>query len=520
VEIEENSQANLGEMLRSVAGILLRHKWWILLFLTLGSVSSFVVFRYLPKTYVSTALVLVEAQKVPKEYVQAAVAGSVEDRLSSIKQQILSRSLLKGLIDKFGLYKEEAETMGSESIINKIRSSIVIDTLGKKNIDAFSLSFKGDNPNIVMNVTNALASAFIEENLKVREQLVEGTSDFLDSELRQLQSILEQQEAKIGAYKQLHRGELPQQTEANLRAIDRLQADMHAIALSRRAVEDRIMVLENTLSAAKQQIESAALSSYPLGALPSSAHSSPLLQRLAEKKGLLVHLQGEYKETYPDIISLKLEIANLEKELLLSQTENAADVAEPGVVALPIQEPPFMLDIRTKILEAQLEIRRLNDRETGIPQQIALISARLENIPLREQELVTLTRDYENTKRNYEALLAKKLNARIAENLEKRQKGEQFRILDAASLPDKPTHPDPWLFGLAGPLVGLALGVGMAFLREMLHVLIRGPEAIERLVRLPVLVTIPDFHDEVRYEARRVADSLALAGKTGRGDRE
>ncbi len=521
MEIREE-QISLGEIVRDGAGVLLRHKWWIIFSVLLGSGIAFAVFRYLPKVYESSTLILVEDQKVPERYVQAATVEDIESQLSTMQQQILSRSLLKKTIEKLGLYQKELKKNGLESVINKMRSNIAITTtgVGRSTVDAFSLSFRGEDPQTAMKVANALASQFMEENLRMREQLVEGTSEFLEGELKQLQGVLEDQERKIGEYKRLHMGELPQQSEANLRALDRYESQLQNIRFSRRSLEDRLALLEQTLKVATAQpgLPDVQGSGLPFQAAP----PHPLLQKLMERKNLLVHLQGEYKDTYPDIISLKLEVANLEKEWLETQATIQAQLVPPSDEAGPpptVQpiEPPFVVDVRRQIAEAQSAMHLLDRQEVDVRAQTVRFEGRVEKTPLREQEMTVLLRDYENIKLNYESLLSKRLSARLSENLEKKQKGEQFRILDSANLPEKPVHPDPIRFGVGGPLIGLALGVGLAFLREQLHVLIRKPEAVERIMALPVFATIPDFDQEKEASAKKVKQERTFSLKGERG---
>jgi len=515
-----------GALVRGYAAMLLRHKYWILLMLVVGSVSAFLLFRYLPKVYLSTTLILVEGQKVPETYVKSAVSGTVEDRLSTIQQQIFSRSFLRRTIEKLGLYKDNPKRLSSEAVITQMRSNIEIKTIGERNVDAFSLSFRSPEPVVAMKVADELASLFIEENLKVREQLVEGTTEFLDSELTQVKEALEKQENRIGQYKRQHMGELPQEAEANLRALDRYQGEIQSLHLSEKSVEDRIVLLERSLEFAINQSE---LAASEMQMNPSSLPTTPissLAQRLIAQKNRLTDLQGEYRETYPDIISLKLEIAHLEETLYLERPEQAASEASEGQVAGPASPrelrraaSPFVMDIQNKMVASEFELRRLRDREQSIQQKVVDLERRVQNMPVREQEMMLLTRDYENTRNGYEALLAKKINAKVAENLEKRQKGEQFRVVDPAHLPEWPISPDPWLFGAGGPLAGLALGVGIAFLMEIFRVLIRKPEAIERIAGISVFVTIPDFQEEIKESARMAKEGARLVAQVAKASR-
>ena len=515
-----DEQIPFGTLVRGYAAVLFRHKYWILLMLVLGSVSAFLLFRYLPKVYLSTTLILVEDQKVPEDYVRSAVSGTVEDRLSTIQQQIFSRAFLRKTIEKLGLYKDHPKRLSSEAVIEQMRKNIEIRTIGERNVDAFSLSFRSPDPVVAMKVADELASLFIEENLKVREQLVEGTTEFLDSELAQVKEALEKQEKRIGEYKRQHMGELPQEVEANLRALDRYQNEIQSLHLAERSLEDRRILLERSLEFAQNQSVALAASEIRM---PDRPLLSPLAQRLIERKNMLASLQSEYRETYPDIIALKSEIASLEEALRSNNAEQPEGEVSEGPVAstmgsIETQQAvsPFVSDIQEKIVASEFELRRLKEREETVRQQIALLERRVQNMPVREQEMMLLTRDYENTRQGYEALLAKKINAKVAENLEKRQKGEQFRVVDPANLPEWPVSPDPLLFGVGGPLAGLALGVGIAFLMETLHVFIRKPEAIERVIGIPVFAAIPDFQQEIKQVVKTEKTKVHLVTQRGK----
>jgi polysaccharide biosynthesis transport protein len=187
-----------AQLFREYITLFWREKIWIFIPLVCGIMISVALIFYLPKRYRSTTLILVEAQKIPQEYVQSPVSGTVEGRLSTIQQQILSRSLLHKIVEKLNLYEESSKKVASEAMIDQMRKNIEIKTVGTRNVDAFSVSFQAENPVTAMNVANELASQFIEQNLKIREQMVEGTSEFLNNELGSLKETLERQENQIG----------------------------------------------------------------------------------------------------------------------------------------------------------------------------------------------------------------------------------------------------------------------------------------------------------------------------------
>lgn len=496
--------------------VLWRRKVWFFIPFLSGILISIFLVLTLPKIYRSSTLILVEAQKVPESFVKSAVSGSVEGRLSTIRQQILSRSLLQKMIDKYGLYQNTAPSpfnklmgqvglagllktagpqMTSEATIEWMRKKIEVKTMGKSNIDAFSLFFEGRDPSTVMNVTNELASMFIEENLKIREQLVEGTTEFLNHEVQNMKETLERQEKLIADFKRRYMGELPEQLDANLRALDRFQSDLLSTQFTKKSSRDRIVMLENTLEVFKSR-----MNQEEGGTLQPD---SQLQLELREQKRDLATLRLKYKEDYPDVQILKQQIQEREKQLAFNKMNE--DPAQPpiereenrSIAGSEVDQAPSIVGLQEQIRNTKVELSRLEGREERLRKQIGAYERRVENVPAREQELAILLRDYNNTQKNYQSLLDKKLNANISENLEKRQKGEQFHIIDPANLPEKPIKPNRGKIGFAGIVLGLGGGIALVFIREQFDSSLRKPEEVERITSIQVLATIPDFNKEM-----------------------
>jgi polysaccharide chain length determinant protein (PEP-CTERM system associated) len=458
----------------------LRHRWWIIIPTILCFAASVGLTFMLPKSYRSSTLILVDPQKVPEEYVRTAVTGSVEDRMSTIRQEVMSRTLLQRIIDEFHLYQNKIGKTPSEEIIEGMRKQITVDTVRGRGVDAFTISFVGDDPVSTMNVTNKLASLFIEENLKIREQLVEGTADFLTVELKQVKERLEAQERSISDYKQRYMGSLPVQMEANLRTLDRLQFRLQSINTTLREAEERNLYLS--------QIPPPSVgSTVPTVMTPTLR--DPRIDQLLLLRRQLADLQAEYTGNYPDIAITKQKIEQLEAELRTSapSSDNTAPTERPTAGRTPGRStagptPP------SPILQ---EIARLQEQQQTTMEQIKEYEKRVEETPKREQELANLMRDYDNTKRIYDTLSNKADNAKISENLEKRQKGEQFRIIDPANLPQQPFKPNIPMVLAMGLLVGLGVGVTIVISIEQLDTSIKKAEELEEQFGLPVLGVLP-----------------------------
>jgi polysaccharide chain length determinant protein (PEP-CTERM system associated) len=498
--------------IKDYAEIFWRRKWWFIVPVFLG-VSLATLYSYsLPPVYRSSTLILVEPQKIPESYVHPTVTSSVEERLNTISQQILSRTNLEKIISEFGLYRAaDASPASAQNAIDRLlskgrkiwgasevsqrtasgtwspgehvdrmRQSIEINVLGgRKQKNAFTISYSGKDPNTVMSVTNALASLFIEENLKVRERQAEGTSEFLTSELTAVEKNLKEVEKNLKSFKEKHNGSLPDQLEANLKTLDRFYLEHQNVSEEIRKLEERKIFYE-------QQISNYSTPSNINNNKESNSGKGILDGQLKELQLKLSRLNSEFTENYPDISIVKEQIRELEERI----SENVPQ-SEP-VKYDSTSEVIYKRNNETKgqIQLVGAEIDALKDRKNKISGLIKEYERRVDNTYNNEMELFSLTRDYDISKQNYETLLAKKINAKMSENLEKKQQGEQFRILDPANMPTKPYMPNRMKITLIGSLCSGVVSAGLILLLEYLYPYFRRPEDFQNTFSLPLLSTI------------------------------
>ncbi len=513
------NQTSLGtDVLLDYWGMVVRRKVFIGLSIGLSLLVAWGLTLVLPKSYRSSTLIMVESQKIPERYVQGVVSGTLQERLSVIQQQVMSRTLLTSVIDEFHLYEDTRKAEGVESVIDAVRKDIKVETKGGGRVESFSISFAHGNPATAQKVTAKLASQFIEENLKIREQFVEGASEFLDQELQSASTALQAKEREMGQFKQRYMGELPGQVEANLRALDRLQVELASVEELLPKVRERLDVMDKAISNYDMSWAASIGSAAPLKGMPGPVITEdPQRARLRDLEQKLASLTAQYKDTYPDVVQLRREVDRLkarlgeapngsEPEVPKQQTTDKSSISRQKETVPTIGTDPYLQGLMKQRDDVRAELSTLKERERRLNAQIKDYEGRVERAPMREQELTILMRDYENMQKNYQSLLDKKLNARIAENLEKRQKGEQFRILDPANLPTKPEKPDPLKMILAGLVVGCGIGFGGAFLMEQSSKVFRRAEEIESELSLSVLATIPDFR--MAYEATGAAGML------------
>jgi polysaccharide chain length determinant protein (PEP-CTERM system associated) len=495
-----NPETNNPQRLLNTHDLLeigLRRKWYIIVPLLVSIPISFGVYKYIPKVYRATTLILVQSPSVPANYVQPSITDTVINRLNTIGQEIVIRARLEKIIGEFNLYKDLRKKISMEEVVETMRKAIEVKVEEEKRErtrNSFTISFEGEEPKTVMMVTNKLASLFIEENLKVRELQAGGTSEFISKELMTMGSRLKRKEQEIRAYKERNMGQLPQQLDANLRILEQLQQQLRTMSEKIRAAEDRAIVFQGQLEQLNR-LEPRGDFLPNQGPLNTPPTRDPVTQLNALKREL-ASIQTRMKETHPDVIDLKKKIAVLE-----SQVEDRPD--GEGIVVKnlppPRQDPEterFYRQMTEQYNNAVLEAKRLRDEEESLKTQMGLYQKRIEDTPKQEQELALLIRDYELLKTNYQSLLDKNLQAQMAENLERKQKGEQFVILEPAVLPERPIKPDRNKILLVGGLLGIALGIGLTWFRESLDESFHTVSDLEEDLRIPVLATIPNLKKE------------------------
>jgi polysaccharide chain length determinant protein (PEP-CTERM system associated) len=445
--------------------IPLRRPWRVLIptvLLTCGAVA----FSYsLSEMYESSTFILVEAQKVPDSVVTDMAPSSIADRMQTVKQEILSRTRLERVLEEQQPYPDDGHQSIS-SLVEKMREDVRIATKGR---DAFILSYVHPDPAMAQRVADSLATLFIQDVSRSRARQVTEASDFIASQVEEAALVLEAKEKTLRAFKERHMGSLPDQLGANLSTLQRLQLEDQAASESLRGARDRLVLVEQNLAA---QIRTASMS----GTDP-AAELSVLQSELAT-------LRARYTEQHPDVQTLLERIVHLKEALATAPPSDVANGSDPTVVAA-----------RQQHQKAALEVEALVEQKAAVQKRMAQIQWRVDQVPAREQELLSLTREYEQLQLNYNELLAKKMAADMAARLEQRWKGAYFRILDPASMPERPVSPNRLLFLIVGLIGGLSVGLGLAVAGELLDHSIKNVNELEALFASPVLASIPPIEE-------------------------
>jgi polysaccharide chain length determinant protein (PEP-CTERM system associated) len=470
----------------------------------------------LPARYTSNTLILVEQPTMPRNYVVPNVNEDLQERLQSITQQILSRSRLLRILDEMNLYPKNHSRLNPDAAVDAMRKDIDIELVrGPDNrISAFKVSYTALNPSVAQEVTNKLTTLFINENLEVRQQASEDTTKFLESQLESARQTLTGQEQKVRAFKGQHVGELPAQLESNVQILSGLQSQLQSQEDALNNTKQQHVYLETLLTQYRTLQNS---SKAPDGSRMTPASVDEELGKLRTE---LNGLRSSYNEQYPEIRVLKDKIARTEKlrEQLLADSKTAvAPKQTTGDGVAPTSDVTGGKDLSlVPQLQSQLQANQteIKNRERSIETlrgQIDSYRSRLNQEPVREQELADLTRGYEQSKASYDELLKKKNDSAMATSMELLQRGERFRIVDPPSLPLKPTFPNRLRFCGIGLFLGIALGLAVVWAAEAIDDRVHDEANLKQLLRMPVLSEIPVITDPDATKAERKRVQLGLA---------
>jgi polysaccharide biosynthesis transport protein len=500
-EFEEQSGPQKG--LADYWAIALDRRWTILLPLFFGWAIVWTVSWFIPSTYQSEALILVEQQKIPEQYVVPNVTESLQERLQSMTEQILSRTRLQATIDRYNLYPARrglSRGLPTGDPVAEMRKDIKIDPVDSSNhpgqLSAFKIDYTARSPELAQQINKELTSLFIAEDQKTQQQLSEGTTAFLESQLADAKAKLEEQEAKVRAFKAKHFGDLPSQTETNVSILSGLQNQLEGSQRDLDAARQQKLYLESL-----QQQYQAAQADLGTDDASSSGPSIPALTKeLMDLRVQLADAQTRLTDQHPDVVALKDKIAKtekLKKDLeadLAAHADKGRNANGPDSVASSAVQHGSttpMMQVQSQLKAVNLQIQNGEARVKQLEQQIADYRTRLNMTPQTEQELADISRGYDESKANYTSLLQKQNQSQLATSLQEQQQGQQFQVLDPPSFPTKPAAPNRLILSVGGLFGGAVLGLGLAVFLEMKNNVVRKEEDLEGLIPARILAGIP-----------------------------
>lgn len=499
--------------------ILQRRIWLLVIPALLCAVGAYMFSLFLPSRFTSETTVLVEQPTVPSDYVKSVVGGDLSQRLASMREQILSRTRLQQIIETFGLYKEDAGKQSMEELVARLHKSITVTPLTpmaetrSRDLPGFTVSVVSDRPELAQQICTEITSIFMRQNVLLRQRRAEDTNQFVTKKLEEARGALNEQDAKLADFKRRYIGELPGDTQSNFGLLTGLNTQLEAVTQAlNRAHQDKAFaesLLSQQLAASKQ--------------LPGGFNPDSLEKQLAALQSQLDQMQGRYTNDHPDVIKTKRQIAQLEQKIDEAQ---AAAKSFPAINESPkeglLTELPQVHQIRVQLHQIDQTVREKSAEQARLEKDLNKLRSSLQLSPAVEQQYKSLTRDYQTALNIYNELLKKQSDSEMSTDLERRQQGEQFRVLDPPSLPQKPTFPNRPLFALGGFGGGLGLGLGIALLLEMRDTTLRSDRDVELLLKLPTLAMIPSIgsvhsfspNSSEKIFLRRVLARIASKGRS------
>jgi polysaccharide chain length determinant protein (PEP-CTERM system associated) len=496
--------------------IIWRYKWLLVVPVLLGTLIAVVVGRRMPNRYMSETLVLVVPQRVPSEYVRSTVTTKIEDRVRTIREQILSRSRLERIVEELNLYPELRREATMEEVIDEMRRNVNTRVVRD---DAFTVSFVADTPERAQKVTERLAGMFSEENMRDREVQAESTNQFLQTQVEDARQRLTEREKRVEEYRLRYSGELPEQMQSNLQAIQNAELQIQTLTQSLNSDRATRLLLD-------RQIADASSPETPFVPPPNSPQppqgAPTLAQQLEVAEANVRALETRLTPQHPDLLQARAAVRRLQAQIS-QQLATTTTLGAPGPAVEPrLSSAELARRNRLKELQGQLDaidrqITQKLDDEKRLRAIVADYRARIEAAPRRQTELVSLTRDYETLQNQYRSLLGKYEDSKVAANLERRQIGEQLRILDPASRPERPFKPKRPLIAAGGAAVGLVLGLGLMGFFEFTDRTLRSSDDVALCCTLPVLAALPKVHTAAELKHARRTRGLAWVAASALG---
>jgi polysaccharide chain length determinant protein (PEP-CTERM system associated) len=475
---------------------ILKRRWWVIaLPMIVLSLVGIAVTFFLEPQYTSQTLVLIEQQKVPEDYVRPVIAEDLNSRLASMQEQILSRSRLQPIIERFNLYG--SSHIGMDARIDKVRKDITIRPIQSEiartnGLPGFFISFRSSDPHIAQSVCSEITSLFLSQNLQDRARSAEGTTDFLKGQLEDAKRNLDEQDAKLADFQRTYLGNLPGDENTSMNMLMSLNTQLDATTQAIARMEQDKSYGETILA---QQVRE---NQNP------QQHDKPQTQQ-AELQRLLAEeadLTSRYTEDYPDVVSVRRKIKELRDKMAKAPPPAPAPAPTPAAASNGT-EPASIQQLRAQLRGLDLSISQKKHDQGRLQQQIGLYQSRIQSSPGIQEQYKTLTRDYQTAQTFYDDLLKRLNQSKMATDLERRQQGEQFKVMDAPNLPEAPTFPNRTVFFAGGLFAGAFVGLLITALLEYRNTEIRSERDIWAFTKLPTLAVIGIAGDEMTQPKKK-----------------
>lgn len=454
---------------------------------------SVLVAMSIPPVYESSGTILVESQQISPDLVAANNNTFADERIEVIRQRVMTREHLEGIIDKYNLFSSQSRQLTLTEKIDEMRNAITVSLVsaavkGRGEVTiAFRLGFEHKQPEVAKEVANELVTLFLNENIKQRTERASETTEFLTQEADKLRVELETLENRLADFKQAHSNALPEHQELRMNMLSRAETELKEVDRDYKAAREELRFNELEVSAASAGVATKSGTT--------AAADKP--QDLPSLKAEYARLLSLYTPAHPDVRAVKRKIDALE-------AVKGSDTGAVTAVSMDVAKA------QARVAASAARIKSLGDQKNEILRKIEAYEAQILETPQVERGLVTLMRDHDNARKKYEEIRTKEMGAKISESLEQENKAERFVLLEAPLLPEKPVKPNRKKVVAMG-FVLAPVGTGaLVMLLEMMNQRVRGSKALASVLGRRVLGTIPYIHTRAEIARRKKLRNLAI----------
>jgi polysaccharide chain length determinant protein (PEP-CTERM system associated) len=512
---------SIGEMqIKDYFAMLGRRRWGVVFTVLAVACTTSVVALKLPDFYKTETTIGVDPQKVSDAYIPSTVTSSVADRLSVIRQQALSPSRLRRLIQQLGLYKNEIAQKGEDAVIDKAQTSVsleVIDNGGGMRLSAFKVGFTDGDPQVAARMANGLADSIISENTKARRKQFSGTTTFLDHEVEETKKQLDAKQAEVNRIQSENLADLPESQQFHIQKVSNLNEQL-------RQLQDRInndqtqkMLLQSSAGNDHPAVDADSNGSASEGTSVSSSAANPDQIQIQKLETKLAELRIKYGPSHPDVRSVQKDLDALKAKVAKEEQQEAKAKVPEDNSAAAVESKSATKSRRNPVLEAEInkydqDIAEANKQREAIQKEIDFHNSKLQTGPIFAQRIANVMRDYHSLETQYSHLYSQKLTAGMAEELDDKQEGEHYFIMDTAPVPTSPAGPKRALIMLAGLFGGLAAGIALSLAKELTAETVRTEQEAVQILGKPVLAGVPVITTSRRRARRAAAITGGLIG--------
>ena len=537
-----------------IAAIRRRRKAILIIASTLFTISVLVALL-LPPVYRSTATILIEEQEIPPDLIRSTITTYAWQRIQTISQRVMTRSILMEIVDKYELYPSRRKRETTEQIIERIRDDIRMEPISADVVDprtgrptpatiAFTLSYDSDRSVVAQKVANELTTLYLNENVKSRTEKAAETVDFLTDETTKMAQHISELETKLAEFKQKNLHTLPELSQLNLQLMERTDRELMDTQNEIRSLEERkfylegqlaqispnspmfaasgerILDSESRLKGLRTELASASAKYSPdhpdvqsirreidgleqqTGAV---SHRQEQAKEMTRARGELATLREKYSEEHPDVVRLTKQLADMEASL----KKSSGQTPEVNIAAEKPENPAY-ITLQAQLDSTNNQLRSIATKRDQLKAKLADFEQRIVKTPQVEREYLDLKRDYENSQIRYREIKSKQMDADVGQQLEKERKGERFSLIDPPQLPEKPIKPNRIAILVLGFVLSLGSGLGYALVAENLDRSVRGVRGVVAALGTAPLSVIPYIENRVDTRRRARTKKLTL----------